>query len=367
MLYYVRGLVFAAGAESAHEAASEALQLAQLRLNNCQPQGSAAAADANSQHGRSLGRFLTGSWFVPASATAPDGSGAGTAETTAAAAAAAAGTDNSSSGSTVGRQLTQMQQVSHCIGHVRRGMAALARLDIAAASNEAAAVLGHLASGQEEGQQLEQQQEMEQQQEEGSCSNPATPQLNAAAADAGDALAAEDCPGVCGGDSSSSGSCLQRSIVPLLPHPAEQQCFDSNGDSSSSSSGGRNLHKRNSKKTSASAQTTTQQTTSSSSSSSIMRVAQGAAYPLITSLRRLSSVFMSGLGSTTAVALGTGLGVLRLGLGVMKFLVQLGVFASGESGCFVFVCAWSYEAALGPASNVVAGLCAQQCAALTTP
>jgi hypothetical protein len=62
-----------------------------------------------------------------------------------------------------------------------------------------------------------------------------------------------------------------------------------------------------------------------------MRVAQGAAYPLITSLRRLSSVFMSGLGSTTAVALGTGLGVLRLGLGVMKFLVQLGVFASGEN------------------------------------
>jgi hypothetical protein len=61
-----------------------------------------------------------------------------------------------------------------------------------------------------------------------------------------------------------------------------------------------------------------------------MRVAQGAAYPLITSLRRLSSVFVSGLGSTTAVALGTGLGVLRLGLGVVKFLVQLGVFASGE-------------------------------------
>ncbi|WIA18476.1 hypothetical protein OEZ85_009932 [Tetradesmus obliquus] len=59
-----------------------------------------------------------------------------------------------------------------------------------------------------------------------------------------------------------------------------------------------------------------------------MRVARGAAYPLITSLRRLSSVFVSGLGSTTAVALGTGLGVLRLGLGVVKFLVQLGVFAS---------------------------------------
>jgi hypothetical protein len=41
-------------------------------------------------------------------------------------------------------------------------------------------------------------------------------------------------------------------------------------------------------------------------------------------------MFMSGLGSTTAVALGTGLGVLRLGLGVKKSLVQLGVFASGE-------------------------------------
>lgn len=59
-----------------------------------------------------------------------------------------------------------------------------------------------------------------------------------------------------------------------------------------------------------------------------MRVAQGAAYPLITYLRQLGSVFLSGVGSTTAVALGTGLGVLRLGLGVVKFLVQLGVFAS---------------------------------------
>lgn len=67
---------------------------------------------------------------------------------------------------------------------------------------------------------------------------------------------------------------------------------------------------------------------SSGATTSIIRVAQGAAYPLITYLRQLGSVFLSGVGSTTAVALGTGLGVLRLGLGVVKFLVQLGVFAS---------------------------------------
>jgi hypothetical protein len=198
-------------------------------------------------------------------------------------------------------------------------------LDIAAASDEAAAVLGHLASGQEEEQQQGQQQEGQQQQEQGSCSNPATPQATAAAAAAAgaDAAVLEDA-GVCGND---SGSCQQRSIVPLLPQASEQQCFGNVTDSS-----GRKLQKRSSKKKSVAAQVTAQQpSSSSSSSSSIMRVAQGAAYPLITSLRRLSSVFMSGLGSTTAVALGTGLGVLRLGLGVMKFLVQLGVFASGEN------------------------------------
>jgi hypothetical protein len=97
------------------------------------------------------------------------------------------------------------------------------------------------------------------------------------------------------------------------------------------------LHKRSSQKGSSATPSAAAQQPSSSASSSIMRVAQGAAYPLITSLRRLSSVFMSGLGSTTAVALGTGLGVLRLGLGVVKFLVQLGVFASGECAACVML------------------------------
>jgi hypothetical protein len=52
---------------------------------------------------------------------------------------------------------------------------------------------------------------------------------------------------------------------------------------------------------------------STSASTSLVRVARGAAYPLITLLRHVSSVLVAGLGSTTAVALGTGLGVLRLG------------------------------------------------------
>jgi hypothetical protein len=55
----------------------------------------------------------------------------------------------------------------------------------------------------------------------------------------------------------------------------------------------------------------------SSSSTSLVRVARGAAYPLITLLRHVSSGLVAGLGSTTAVALGTGLGVLRLGKPVL--------------------------------------------------
>jgi type II secretory pathway pseudopilin PulG len=55
----------------------------------------------------------------------------------------------------------------------------------------------------------------------------------------------------------------------------------------------------------------------SSSSTSLVRVARGAAYPLITLLRHVSSAVVAGLGSTTAVALGTGLGVLRLGKPVL--------------------------------------------------
>jgi hypothetical protein len=309
----------AAGVESAYEAASEALQLAQLRLTNCQPQGT-AAADASSHHSRSLGRFLSGSWFVPAANAV--GSAAG------AVAEAAAG-NSSSSSSTPARQLTQLQQVSHCIWHVRRGLRALARLNVAAASDEAAAVLRHLASRQEEEQRQQQQQQGQQQEEEQeqeSCSNPATPELPAAVAAA---AATAELSGVCVDEGSSS--CQQSSVVPLLPPASSQktdltlQCFgDSSRNSSSSSSS--SAHKRSTHKGSAAPA----QQPGSSTSSSIMRVAQGAAYPLITSLRRLSSVFVSGLGSTTAVALGTGLGVLRLGLGVVKFLVQLGVFASGE-------------------------------------
>ena len=59
-------------------------------------------------------------------------------------------------------------------------------------------------------------------------------------------------------------------------------------------------------------------------SSSFTRLASAVAAPMASTLSGIGGVFMG----TTAVALGTSLSVLRLGLGVVKFLVQVAVFAS---------------------------------------
>jgi hypothetical protein len=57
---------------------------------------------------------------------------------------------------------------------------------------------------------------------------------------------------------------------------------------------------------------------------SFTRLASAIAAPMASTLSGIGGVFMG----TTAVALGTSLSVLRLGLGVVKFLVQVAVFAS---------------------------------------
>jgi hypothetical protein len=62
-------------------------------------------------------------------------------------------------------------------------------------------------------------------------------------------------------------------------------------------------------------------------SSSVLAALHGAAYPLLNVASSIGSgitgVVVAGVGSSAAVALGTSLGLLRLGLGVVKFLVQV--------------------------------------------
>jgi hypothetical protein len=187
-------------------------------------------------------------------------------------------------------------------------LAAMARLDFTAAGHEVTAMLGQLMPEDEETQQqqqqrdadeasqaLDQQHMQQQQQQEDSCSP-----------------AGKDGPqGVFG----TQGQ-------PLLPEQgtSADQC-PSNTTCSVNTSLGCTLEPQGSSSSAAAVAVTKQgrgkgSSTSSSSSgsgTSLVRVARGAAYPLITMLRHVSSVVVTGLGSTTALALGTGLGVLRLG------------------------------------------------------
>jgi hypothetical protein len=69
------------------------------------------------------------------------------------------------------------------------------------------------------------------------------------------------------------------------------------------------------------------------SGGSLMAGLQSAAYPLLNLASaigsQISGILVAGVGSSAAVALGTSLGLLRLGIGVVKFLVQVGTSSLG--------------------------------------
>jgi hypothetical protein len=285
-----------------YEAASEQLKLAELRMHNCQPSGgeraaaAAAAGLAGSAHGRGLLSNLLGG-FTASKEAAAGGTGSG------AKTGGDGGVGNAGHG------------MANALSHVRGVLTAVGRFDFAAAGSEITAMLGQLMPDEEQQQQQSaanlQQQEHEGlrqlRQEQGvadhSCGLLEGVALSAGAdqqplllqQQSGDA-GSNQCPTnntcIAGCGLINESANISSSAVALAG------VKQGSGKGTSSSSGGNSGG-------------------SSSSSTSLVRVARGAAYPLITLLRHVSSVLVAGLGSTTAVALGTGLGVLRLGKPVL--------------------------------------------------
>lgn len=243
-----------------------------------------------------------------------------------------------------------MHGLTQPLSHVRGALAALARLDFTAAGSEAAAVLGQLVPHGDQ-EQLEGQQVAEGQQVE---------------ALAGRQLHTTDSCGLLEA-SAGQGSGEQQPLV-LVPRNSAAQCSnnhtspvapalghapDSCSSPAAAGTQGGGLARTGSTAGSSSSSSTTPSTSSTSTrtSTSLVRVARGAAYPLITLLRHVSSVLVAGLGSTTAVALGTGLGMLRLGrlkpyrVPLAAPLPQLLCFASQSAICFCMCIKESFGAA----------------------
>lgn len=305
-----------AGAVVGHEAASEQLKLAELRMHACQPAGSTrptgvAAGLAGAAQGRGLLSNLLGGFT--------------TASTSAGAAATGAGTRTGVVARDGGVRGVDYAGMSNPLSHVRGALAAVARFDFATAGSEVAAVLGQLMH--EEDSHAQQQQEDEQHSAEQACERALLRQQ--------EQEQLQDSCGVAGGSGSQQGIWKQHVEVRDGQCPTNHTCqaVDSTLPEALTSTDSSNAvppvgkagrkgavttaaaagAKKGGKGSSAAAGGSTAGSSGSSASTSLVRVARGAAYPLITLLRHVSSVLVAGLGSTTAVALGTGLGVLRLG------------------------------------------------------
>lgn len=308
-----------AGAVVGHEAASEQLKLAELRMHACQPAGSTrptgvAAGLAGAAQGRGLLSNLLGGFT--------------TASTSAGAAATGAGTRTGVVARDGGVRGVDYAGMSNPLSHVRGALAAVARFDFATAGSEVAAVLGQLMH--EEDSHAQQQQEDEQHSAEQARERALLRQQ--------EQEQLQDSCGVAGGSGSQQG--IWKQHVDGSTHrdgqcPTNHTCqaVDSTLPEALTSTDSSNAvlpvgkagrkgavttaaaagAKKGGKGSSAAAGGSTAGSSGSSASTSLVRVARGAAYPLITLLRHVSSVLVAGLGSTTAVALGTGLGVLRLG------------------------------------------------------
>lgn len=293
-------------AVAGHEAANEQLKLAELRMHNCQPTGtnSAAAAAAAGLAGAAQGRGLLSNLLGGFTAAR----GTGTAGASGAAGEAGA------VGIGGGSQVRHHQGlVANPLSHMRGVLSAVARFDFTAAGAEVSAMLGQLMPDMDneeqqaaEDAQLEQRQGLWQGLDGG---------------DGGPHVADESCGLTTGARGSLQGA-EQRPFGPLEQCPsnntcsAEQDLGSSLGSTQTSSAIAVTGTKQGGAKSSGSGSSNGGSgggSSTSSTSTSLVRVARGAAYPLITLLRHVSSVVVAGLGSTTAVALGTGLGVLRLG------------------------------------------------------
>jgi len=206
---------------------------------------------------------------------------------------------------------TAVHGLTQPLSHVRGALAALARLDFTAAGSEAAAVLGQLVPHGDQ-EELEGQQGAEGHQVEAlagrqlhrtdSCG------LLESSADQGSGeqqplpLVQRDSAAQCPNNHTSP-------VAPALGHVPDSSC----SPAAAGTQGGGLARTGSTAGSSSSSTTPSTSSTSTRTSTSLVRVARGAAYPLITLLRHVSSVLVAGLGSTTAVALGTGLGMLRLG------------------------------------------------------
>lgn len=297
-------------AVAGHEAANEQLKLAELRMHNCQPTGtnSAAAAAAAGLAGAAQGRGLLSSLL--GGFTAARGTGAAGAS----GAAGEAGAVGIGGGSQVRHH---HGLVANPLSHMRGVLSAVARFDFTTAGAEVSAMLGQLVpdmgeeqqAAAEDAQQEQQQGSLWQGLDGGAAGRPhvADESCGLTTAGARGSLQGaeqqrpfgplEQCPSnnTCSAEQDLRGSSLgstQTSSAVAVTGAKQQGGAKSSGSGSSNGGGG---------------------SRSSTSSTSLVRVARGAAYPLITLLRHVSSVLVAGLGSTTAVALGTGLGVLRLG------------------------------------------------------
>lgn len=292
-------------------------------MHNCQPTNTtsgAAAAAAGFAAGAAQGRGLLSSLLggFTASKNASD-----------AAAGGAGGLQDSSM--RAGGQ--GMGVMANPASHVRGVLIALAKFDFATAGAEVASMLGQLMPEEEDApqqqqpqkqvdevvllQQQQQQQSLRQLHADGTCGLlDQEDHESSAATDPQPQQPLGQLPLAPSGISSNP-QCSSNTTCGPVPPPASTS--SSSSMDAAKTPGGTAVAQQGS---------SVSGSTSSSTGTSLVRVARGAAYPLITMLRHLSGLVVAGMGSGAAVTLGAGLGVLRLGLGVAKFLVQLGVFAS---------------------------------------